>query len=306
MYYAAATLLDFTVFEYAYVEFSPWLNVFLGERGTGKTHLLRALYAATAALTEEEMQRKLSGVFCLEHERLSELVRRGRPCSELSVTRIDDVSRDILLSARGGVLIEDDDEEAWRALSVRSAYIASDGHAFLSDPSPLALEAIAAASWLDVLELARKTENTPDAPALRALLEKLKTLGANAKGLRALTPEWLRAAALLWLLLKNGDIQPGSVLFWDLPDFGSDCRLEHAVADFIVEIALTNNQVFVATRSASLLRELDMALANRLKIYDDVVRYIRLFRAEEGAQAAWAGGVAGIGAVAGPEEPVAA
>ena len=39
-------LKNFTVFEDFQLEVSSGINVFVGENGTGKTHLLKALYAA--------------------------------------------------------------------------------------------------------------------------------------------------------------------------------------------------------------------------------------------------------------------
>src|SRR5690554_3520152 len=43
-------LENFTVFEQARFELSPGVNVLIGENGTGKTHVLKALYAVTREL----------------------------------------------------------------------------------------------------------------------------------------------------------------------------------------------------------------------------------------------------------------
>ena len=45
-------LENFTVFETIECEFTPGINVFIGENGTGKTHLLKALYAFCSASTK--------------------------------------------------------------------------------------------------------------------------------------------------------------------------------------------------------------------------------------------------------------
>lgn len=37
---------NYTVFEDQQMEFSPGINVIIGENGTGKTHLMKALYSA--------------------------------------------------------------------------------------------------------------------------------------------------------------------------------------------------------------------------------------------------------------------
>ena len=38
---------NYTVFEDQQMEFSPGINVIIGENGTGKTHLMKALYSAS-------------------------------------------------------------------------------------------------------------------------------------------------------------------------------------------------------------------------------------------------------------------
>ena len=37
---------NYTVFEDQQIEFSPGVNIIIGENGTGKTHLMKALYSA--------------------------------------------------------------------------------------------------------------------------------------------------------------------------------------------------------------------------------------------------------------------
>jgi recombinational DNA repair ATPase RecF len=43
------TLANFTVFSDAAFEFAPGVNVFIGENGTGKSHVLKLVYALTEA-----------------------------------------------------------------------------------------------------------------------------------------------------------------------------------------------------------------------------------------------------------------
>ncbi|MBX9724058.1 MAG: AAA family ATPase [Candidatus Obscuribacterales bacterium] len=67
-------LINFTVFSKLKVQFSPKLNVIIGENGTGKTHLLKAAYACCASVNENKqadvvLTQKLIRMFLpLEHE----------------------------------------------------------------------------------------------------------------------------------------------------------------------------------------------------------------------------------------------
>ena len=44
MYVENVHISNFTVFKDCYTDFSKGVNIFIGENGTGKTHLLKAIY----------------------------------------------------------------------------------------------------------------------------------------------------------------------------------------------------------------------------------------------------------------------
>ena len=52
-YHKTLRLKNFTAFQEAYFEFVPGVNVFVGENGTGKTHVMKALYAMQLSQSRE-------------------------------------------------------------------------------------------------------------------------------------------------------------------------------------------------------------------------------------------------------------
>ncbi|MCI9047374.1 MAG: AAA family ATPase, partial [Hungatella sp.] len=46
-------LENYTVFEDHQIEFCPGINIFIGENGTGKTHILKALYSACQSVSKK-------------------------------------------------------------------------------------------------------------------------------------------------------------------------------------------------------------------------------------------------------------
>lgn len=46
-------LENYTVFENQQLEFLPGINVFIGENGTGKTHIMKALYSACQSVSKK-------------------------------------------------------------------------------------------------------------------------------------------------------------------------------------------------------------------------------------------------------------
>ena len=57
-----AILMNFTVFEHMQINLSDGVNVIIGKNGTGKTHFLKAVYAA-CAVTENDKAGQLRDYF---------------------------------------------------------------------------------------------------------------------------------------------------------------------------------------------------------------------------------------------------
>ncbi|MCE7982061.1 MAG: hypothetical protein DYG89_12770 [Caldilinea sp. CFX5] len=89
-------LSNFTAFEQAQFEFSPGINVLIGENSTGKTHVLKSLYALLKVCeTTQAMQaidqsklgsaitNKLLGV--LKPDAITRLIRQGQQSAQLTV-----------------------------------------------------------------------------------------------------------------------------------------------------------------------------------------------------------------------------
>lgn len=73
-------LKNFTAFEDISIDFSPKINVIVGENGTGKTHLLKAAYALSCMdgkNARELLSKKLLRLFFPLEDKLGKLHRRG-------------------------------------------------------------------------------------------------------------------------------------------------------------------------------------------------------------------------------------
>lgn len=72
-------LENFTAFAHVQIPFSPGINVFIGENGTGKTHVMKVLYSACQAVRiDVSFSQKLVKVFKPDQLKISRLTRRGR------------------------------------------------------------------------------------------------------------------------------------------------------------------------------------------------------------------------------------
>jgi recombinational DNA repair ATPase RecF len=69
----------FTVFDQLEMDFSDGVNIFIGENGTGKTHIMKVLYAACQASRKDvSFARKLVGVFRPDGSDITRLVKRAK------------------------------------------------------------------------------------------------------------------------------------------------------------------------------------------------------------------------------------
>ena len=92
-----------------------------------------------------------------------------------------------------------------------------------------------------------------------------------------LVADGLRKIATLYQLIKNGWLEPGAVLFWDEPEIHLSPVLMDEVVAVLLELARSGVQIFLATHSYVILKELDLqALAA------DDVRYFALESTPEG------------------------
>ena len=90
-----------------------------------------------------------------------------------------------------------------------------------------------------------------------------------------LLAEGIRKLGLLWLLIQNGTLSDGSVLFWDEPETNLNPGMFGVLISILLELQRVGVQVFFATHDYVLLKELDLQ-----KRRSDEVAFHSLYRKE--------------------------
>jgi ABC-type ATPase involved in cell division len=86
-----------------------------------------------------------------------------------------------------------------------------------------------------------------------------------------------RKFGLLWKLLRNGLLEPGSILFWDHPEVSINPALMPNLVDALLELQRGGVQIFVATHSDLLANEFSISRKD-----SDALKFFSLYRNASG------------------------
>ncbi len=293
-------LQRFTAFSDLEVEFSPGINALIGTNGTGKTHLMKACYAACdVSKTGDNFAEKLVRVFLPSGRTLGRLAQRqqGRSRGFIEVHRYDrSLQASFSTLAKRPTAAGVKGATHWSETPLESVYIPvkdmlanAPGFQSLYAAREVHFEEV----YVDILERAHL-------PALRgpadASRRRLRTVLQDAISGRAtvrngefflsnkqgnleftLLAEGMRKLGLLWILVQNGTLQNGSVLFWDEPDANLNPKMFRIVMNVLLELQREGVQIFFATHDYVILKELDLQMTDK-----DLVAFHSLYMNEGG------------------------
>lgn len=298
----------FTAFEQLEVAFSPGVNIFIGENGTGKTHLMKAAYAACdITKTKAHFAEKINNVFLPSGRQIGRLVHRSAESTEGSVwvyrkTDSGEIGLGLEFSNHSIDPLDSSETQVrgkrktWLEIPpIETAYIPvkdmmanAPGFPSLYDAREIHFEEI----YVDILRKAYMPVLKGPLDKQRGkIIEKLqeamdgKVVVKNDEffmkhGQRmlefTLLAEGFRKLGLLWVLIQNGTLLNGSVLFWDEPETNLNPKLTGTVVEILLELQRFGVQIFLTTHNYEVLKEFDL----RMKKTDRVL-FHSLYRVSE-------------------------
>lgn len=310
---------NFTLFQNASFDLSPGLNVVIGQNASGKTHFLKAAYCIAAVLAENGKQQsleapsktflqsamanKLTHVF--RPESLGRMVRKRqgpkRERCELTGQFSDNslnISFSFATQSKSEVSLE---QVPTRWHDITPVYIPTREILSLYPNFVSVYEN----RYLEFEETYRDLCLLLGVPALRGARDnRIKKLLDPLEGAMGgsvfldkngrfylkvpgqgnmempLVAEGIRKLAMMARLVMNGTLMERGTLFWDEPDTSLNPKLITYVARFIMSLAQSGVQVFIATHSLFLLRELEI-LHKSKKFKDVPARFFALHPVEE-------------------------
>ena len=293
-------LQRFTAFESLDFKPSRGINVLVGANGTGKTHLMKVAYAACdVSKPGNSFAEKLTGVFMPSGRSIGRLVkRRGKSSTcDVRVSR-GDLALGISFSnhSKAPESARATGVPGWQAEPVESVYIPvkemlanAPGFRSLYKQREVHFEEvyddIVARAYIPLLRGPMDRERKGLLAGLQKTIEGKVTVKNQEFFLRngagnlefSLLAEGMRKLGLLWLLIQNGMLRDGSVLFWDEPETNLNPTLFESVTSILLELQRMGVQIFLATHDYAILKEFDLQSES-----SDKVSFHSLYRESDG------------------------
>ncbi len=293
-------LRNFTVFGNVDLEFSPGVNLIIGENGTGKTHLLKLLYSVLESKRANpdspfKIADKLQKVFLPRDGQIGRLVKRVNKSSncETTITR-NGKKLKIEFSSHAKDSLNDV-KDSWKNGHGLSVYIPvkemlanAPGFRSLYSHREIHFEEV----YYDIVDRAFvPILKGPISEDRKKLLDMIQTIIKGKvvqKGEQfflksqqgelefTLLAEGMRKFALLWLLIQNGTLLEGSTLFWDEPEANINPSMIQTLVKILLHLQAQGVQIFIATHSYVVLKEFDLQ-----KSANNTVRFFALSKDEK-------------------------
>ena len=329
----ALTVQNFTCFEDVSFEFSTGINVFIGENGTGKTHILKLLYALINS--NEDKGDKINNVLKAE---IDQLLNDKLIDAKIKVQKNNE---DFIFSLG----IHDDEKVGIHFFSIEGP----DGK-IIPDRTNLdkiiknyrRTEKINSPSlfipWAEMLSLYpgfisayNKRENSFDethydlalalnanplrnsalheAEELSAIIEKELNIKVmmendkfyivfkndnNRKVAAPLAAEGIKKLGQMIYLIRNGSLTKETILFWDEPEVNLNPKYIRLVADFLMSLAHQGVQIFVATHDYLLTHYLSSHAEYQEVTDAPAMTFFSFYKTENGIKIESANTIAGI------------
>jgi ABC-type cobalamin/Fe3+-siderophores transport system ATPase subunit len=273
----------FTVFDVASFDFSPGINVLIGENASGKSHVLKLMYAAlrstqkksaTNADLEREVGDRLTAAFKPADDKLRGLVRSGATGASVMLTT-DQGELNVTLSEQGDTRVPlSTMKRAADVMFIPSREFLAAFESFIAayERQELSFDE----TYYDLcIALARglpRLKAKAAADALRAKITSLPEgkitlengrfhvdMGDGKREAHLLAEGW-RKIALLSRLVSNASIKEGTVLFWDEPEGGLNPKLVLDLVAALRDLSAAGVQIFAATHDYLLAHQLSLGV----------------------------------------------
>ena len=275
-------LKNITVFDELKMDFSKTINVIIGENGTGKTTLLKMIYAACEWSNENiDTTKSVFSYFNYGKKDINLLKSYGKKDEYSTFEAVSNNTKFQLGLSNDGVVQLD----KWISLDIKSIFIPtndmlshSKGFLAMNQKYSMPFDA----TQIDIIVNAELPETREVSELNQKLLDRISKIidgeviyendtfyVVKSNGMKvefSFEAEGLRKFGLLWKLIRNGLIERDTVLLWDEPEANINPELMPILVDVLLELQRNGVQIFIATHSYNLAKYFEIKSTERDKV----------------------------------------
>ncbi len=294
-------LKNFTVFENLSIDVSANINIFIGENGTGKTHLLKAIYGSCEIANSVNHKnfvknydyKRLSDSFNVNPDRVNLVRDTQKDEAEISLKIANDAGYAVgVYQSKYKVRFPQVDDLKSVFIPSKDMLTHSNGLLAMSDkyrefPFDITLTEIIrkANQWTlkQLPELARSILPTLEEMVDGKIVIKneeffiLKNDGREINF--AVEAEGFKKIGLLWQLLMNESITPNSILIWDEPEANLNPAFIPKLVECLLELSRNNVQIFFSTHNYILAKYFNVKATD-----SDSIMFHGLYKSNDSVQ----------------------
>lgn len=312
---------NFMAFNSLDVNFSPQINIIFGENGTGKSALLKVMYAVMKSIAEVKngknelvsekiesiMIDKLVGVFMPENDSVGRLVSRqqGSNHADIKLKLSNEEELYMGFGNRQTKHMDFDMSSEMKTDDFVPVFIppkeiisSTSNFTSLYDDYHIAIDE----TYYDLARLLmrplKKGPNTNEQNSViskfseimnGSVLQKdnkfyLKVKGAGEFEM-GLVSEGYRKLSTLTYLILSGSLNKNAILFWDEPETNMNPKLISHVANALIKLSQMGVQIFVSTHSYFVQQSFNLFAEYQNKGKDKIdVQFMSLYKDQESGQ----------------------
>ncbi len=299
-------LENFTCFERADLEFSPGINIFIGENGTGKTHLLKVMYFLrfyTSSSSKIKPINELFGVDVYKLRRNTTFSLQAKiesfnenifslhyPLSSLEVKNAFEIYTNLEeqeLPNIDSLFIPVNEILSWQK-GFASLYLrreVSFDRLYLDIALALGLGILKNSALEEAKKLAQEIRKAIKAEVFQRderFYFKFDDLDTELEA--PVVAQGINKLGQLYYLILNGSLTKDTILFWDEPETGLNPKYIKVVAQFLQTLANAGVQIFVATHDYLLTHYLSLTAEYREQTQAPDMKFFALYKGENGTE----------------------
>ena len=301
----SVNIKNFTVFDDFELDVSAGINIIIGKNGTGKTHLLKGLYAVCESVNYKN-KRKSNEPYDISQPYFKvnsmDLVRDKSDINKETSIKVnylnDSYAKYVIIKHEGMKLVADGSGYKYIDFTINDIFIPakeilshSRGFLALNNKFDMPFDK----TYVDIITNAELPESKEISEINKKILKILSNVidgevvceydnfyvikKDGSKIDFSIEAEGIRKFALLWKLIRNGLIDKEAILFWDEPEANINPELMPILVDILIELQRCGVQIFLATHSYNFVKYFEIK-----RNLNDRVLFHSLYKTEQGVK----------------------